>query len=79
MNDRVVVCLSVEFGLAFFSEFDQPLDHRENRKIPSHLHAFSGKPARALLSDDDVAGDDGLSVEEFDPQAFRLRVTTVRG
>src|SRR5581483_6734076 len=66
-----------ETALAARPERDRPLAHREDRVVAADLRAGARAELRAALADDDVAGPDGLAVEDLHAEVLGVRVAAV--
>src|SRR5439155_2935008 len=66
-----------EAALTARAERDRARPHRENRVVTANLGARAWVEPRAALTDDDVAGLRGLTVEHLHAEELRLRVAAV--
>lgn len=62
---------------AFAVEADGSVRDGEDGVVLAETDAFAGDPFGAALADDDIAGDDLLTAEFLDAEAFAAAVTTV--
>src|SRR6185503_14689866 len=58
-------------------EADAPVDEREERPVAADADAVAGVEDRALLADEDVAGEHGLAVAALHAAKFRIGVAAV--
>src|SRR5204862_2667593 len=63
--------------LALVLELHHPIHEREDRVIRAHADVAAGMPLGAVLTDDDVAGDDLLAAELLHTLVFGIRIAAV--
>jgi hypothetical protein len=60
-------------------ELDLTVDQSEEGVVGAHANIVAGMNSGASLSDDDIAGDNGLTVGLLNAKSLGLGITTVLG
>ena len=78
---RELVCVNADLLLAtsLVLELDLTVDQSEESVVGAHTNVVTGMNSSASLSDDDIAGDNRLTVGLLNAKSLGLGITTVLG